>query len=82
MVKKETEEGEGIFGYMFRFSVIWTSQEDVVVRTTWIRRGYSVSHMIIGLLEMVSFNGSNRFDRLVDTQGPLRSGSDGPKGGR
>ena len=38
-------------------------------RITWGRRGYSVSHMVLGLLEAVSFNGSLSFEIWAEIQG-------------
>ena len=37
--------------------------------TTWGRRGYNVSHMVLVLLEAMSFNGSLCFDIWVEIQG-------------
>ena len=37
-------------------------------RTTWGRRGYNISQMVLGLLETVSFNGRLMFERWVEIQ--------------
>ena len=39
-----------------------------VTRTKLGRRGYSISHMVLGLRETVIFNGRIRFERWVEIQ--------------
>ena len=39
------------------------------MRTTWSRRGYSTSHMIIGLMETVFLNIILRLEVWIDIQG-------------
>ena len=59
-VVKETAVGVKFSGYMFILSVIIP---------IWGRRGYSVSHVVLGLLKTVSFNGRLSFEIWVEIQG-------------
>ena len=67
--KRDSSWGEILW---FRVHIVC----DMVIRgggrgtiTTWCRRGYNVIHMVLGLMETVSSNGSLIFEIWVDIQG-------------
>ena len=70
LVVKETEVGRGYF----QVHVQIVCDTDIRggfggTKTTWGRREYSISHIFIGLLLMVGFNGSLRFESWIGIQG-------------